>query len=548
MSVYQITSCRGGLSDYEDKGIAGSFKFSANLDIRKLKDTISSGQALIEEGVTDDAPSSSISPSGSVSPSASVSPSPSPSKSPSASASPSPKSPSSSGSPSSSKSPSASASPSASVSPSSSVSPSPSPSAGLLTVFSDLIVAFVKCSDGKLYGFGNRGKIYKRNSDGYWMQVYDQGKPIRGACEKPSSGGKIYLIWATQTELHRKEIPGNSSWNDVDVAGTVQGDTFPKTNLSDYEWHTMVQVGGDVMIANGSNLAMSAYDDSYTNQALDLIPGNISKTLVERNGHVVIGTYKLADPNKGVNGAVDCEYPLVQVGDLGDIYYADFSGSISMKRFPGGGRVNPYGMTNEISQVNIFDWMQDSLSWIDKQEVGNMALMGVFEADTNRGGIYTFGRKYKNHPFVLNLEYQYDADEIGAVVNIDGTTLFSYKNGTTYGVMAVDSNNKAIGIYEGLDFKAPVKKTIELTEWKTAEIFMKPLPIGCSVEFWYRVDKNGDWVRAKTADGQDSYSYATGKKAVFRIGASGEIFEPRLVLNPYGNETPEVYRARVFFI
>jgi outer membrane receptor for ferric coprogen and ferric-rhodotorulic acid len=41
--------------------------------------------------------------------------------------------------------------------------------------------------------------------------------------------------------------------------------------------------------------------------------------------------------------------------------------------------------------------MQDSLSWIDKQEVGNMALMGVFEADTNRGGIYTFGRKYKKN-------------------------------------------------------------------------------------------------------------------------------------------------------
>lgn len=549
MGVFEINSSRGGLSDYEDKGTPGSFKHGANLDIRKLTDSISAGQALVDEGVTVQSNSPSRSPSASLSPSTSPSPSPSFSRSPSSSASPSHAAASSSTSPSASRSPSASVSQSASVSPSSSVSPSDSPSTGLDSVFRDLIMFFVKASDGFTYGFGNTGKIYKRNSDGYWTQVYDAKSPIRGAEEKPSYGGKVYLEWATRTELHRKELPGSSSWNDVDAPGSVQGDTFPKTNLGDYPWHTMKQVDGDVMIANGSFLAMSAYDDSYTNEALDLIPGNLAKTLIERNGRAVVGTYRAADPDKGVNGAVDAEVPLMQVGDDGELYYADFTNSICMKRFPGGGKVYPGGMVNKISQINVFDWEVDALSWIDKQSIGNMALMGVFGADSGKGGIYTFGRKYRNQPLTLNLEYQYDADEIGAVVDVNGTVLFSYRNGSEYGVKAVDSNNKATAIYEGLDLKSPYKKPAQLTQWTTAELFMKPLPSGCAVEFWYRVDKNGEFVQARTAStGNLQYTYATGKKAEFRINANGQIFEPRIKLIPYGNETAEVYRGRVAFI
>jgi hypothetical protein len=406
----------------------------------------------------------------------------------------------------------------------------------------------VNATDGNTYGFGDTGKIYKRLSDGTVTQVYNAGAKIRGAAEKPSATHKVYLEWAIHTELHRKEIPGDVSWNDVDAPGTVQGDTFPKTNLGFYDWHTMAQVGGDVMIANGPMLAMSAYDDSYTNEALDLIPGNIAKTLLERGGRAVIGTYRAADPDKGVNGAVDAEVPLIQVGDEGDIYYADFANSISSKRLPGGGKVNPGGMVNLVSQINIFDWEQTALSWIDKQSVGNMALLGVYGAETGKGGIYTFGRKYKNQPFTLNLEYQFDADEIGAVCAVNGRVIFSYRIGSTYGQKAVDLTQKATGICDSLDLYAPIKKSAEHTTWDTAEIYMYPLPTGCSVQYWYKIDKYGDFIQAKTVDGQDSYSYETGKKAVFRLGSNpGEIFERRIIVVPSGNTTPEVYRDKVFF-
>lgn len=549
MPIYTISKFSGGISSHEDKGQQGSFKFGTNLDIRKQVDSLSCNQTLVDVGVTLQSPSASVSPSASQSPSASLSPSPSLSVSPSASASPSPSgvSPSSSKSPSSSQSSSASVSPSASASPSYSVSPSVSPSAGLKTVFSDLIIKFVKASDGFLYGFGNTGKIYRRDSDGYWKQVYNAGTEIKGAEEKPSSGGKTYLMWATNTELHRKELPGRSDWNDVDTAGSVQGDTWPKTNLTSSDYHTMTQVAGDVMIANKNTLAMAAYDDSYTNEALDLIPGNIAKTVIERNGRAVVGTYRTGDPNNGINAAIDAEVPLVQVGDDGQLVYADFTSSVPARRFPGGGKVNPSGVANKVDQVMLFDWDTTALSWINKQVIGNLALFAVYGATSGYNGIYSYGRLDKDKPFVLNLDFNLEVDELGALTVLDGKEIVSYRSGTSFGVKERSDTLKATATYEGLDFYAPVKNVEKATGWNLVEVFMKPLPVSCSLEFWYRTDKNGAFVRAYTADGQTSYSTTSGTRATFRIGAIGDIYEPRIVLNPYLNTTPEVYRFKTFF-
>lgn len=546
MPVYEVTKFSGGISDFSDRGLPGSFKFGYGLDIRKTDDTLSCKQALVDEGTILQSVSSSPSPSASRSPSSSNSPSASPSVSPSSSASPSNQF-SSSKSPSASRSPSASNSPSASRSPSSSISFSPSPSATYTSIFKDLILWFVPASDGNLYGFGNTGYIYKRTLDGTWSIVYKSASKIKGAEEKPSSGGKTYLIWALNTEIHRKEIPGNAQWNDVDAAGSVQGDTWPKNNLTSTDWHTMKVVGGDVMIANKSTLAMAAYDDSYTNEALDLIPGNTAKTLVERNGRVITGTYRTADPDKGINAAIDAEIPIAQVGDDGNIFYANMVDSVATKRLPGGGKVNPGAITNEVDQVNFFEWEVNSLSWIDKQVVGNMALLGVYDADSGMGGVYSFGRNNKNHPLILNLDYLLDVDEIGAVVHYNGLTFVSYRDTNDFGVKVTSTTTKATGVWEGLEFRSPVRKPIEINSWMQAEVYCKSLPSGCSIEFWYKLDKTGSFIKAKVADGSVSYSTTNGQKAVFRIAAAGDIFEPRIVLNPTGNTSPEVLRLRVYF-
>lgn len=561
MPTYEISSFTG-LSDYEDRGVKGAFKFGYNLDVRKDTDSLSAGQALVEEGLLDESRSPSASVSYSVSVSSSASPSPSVSvslsesvsASPSAGESPSPSttpSVSVSSSPSASASPSISVSASPSVSVSSSLSPSPSASGGLTSVFVDLIKWFVKASDGYTYGFGDAGYIYRRHQDtgdsGVWVRVYkDPGGEIKGASEWYNDNGEIFLYWATDKYLHRKQLPGLENWNDVDRAGVTS--TWPKGNLDSADWHTMREAGGSLIIANNNKLALVGLDESYTNEALNLIPGNIAKTIVERNGRTIVGTVRASNPTMGVNGAIDTEIPLAQIGPDGELFSANMNDTTPIKVFPGGGIVNPGGVANLITQVNFFEWEQDALSWIDKQAVGNLALFGVYNADSGKNGIYSYGRKNKNKPFVLNLEYKFDdVDEIGAVESVNGTVIASYKDGSTYGVKAVDPDSKAEGLYDGLDLKSPAKQPADITVWESAEIFMQPLPENSWVEMWYQRNKHGGFTRAYTADGETKFDTANAKKAVFRIQAEAEVFEPRFILHPYGNTTPEIYRIRINF-
>ena len=530
-SSYTVKNFEGGISSFSNKGLRGSFKFASNIDIRKTVDTLSCGQAMEEEGLFDasHSQSASVSPSRSQSPSGSSSSSPSPSNSPSKSASPSA---------SASKSASKSASPSGSASPSSSVSASLSPSTGLNNVFVDLIHFWVKASDGNTYGFGNAGNIYRRYSDGYTRNVYkDADGSIKGAVEKPSST-TTYLQWATGTSVKRKPLPGAGDWSDVEEIAD---------NLTGTDWHTMKQIGGANYIANGSKLALVGYDDSWTNEALDIIPGRLIKTIIERNGRAVSGTYPAGYPNKGVNGAIDCEYPLIQIGDDGNLFYANFTDSMPVKRFPGGGRVNPGGVANEVAEVEIFDWVFGADSWLDRQSLGNMSIWGVFDADSGKNGLYYYGRKNKEQPFTLNLEYAMDVDEIGAVVNVDGVTIASYRDDTDFGVRAVDPNTKATGIWEGLEYRVPPKKAEQITKVSHVEVFFDLLPTGCSIYFYYQKNKSGTWTQAYTAEGGEAFTSTNGKKATFRIGEEMDIYEPRIRMIPSGNTTPTIFRIVTYF-
>ena len=525
--ILEIKNWDGGISSHSDRGQRGSAKMLTGLDIRKTTDTLTCAQALKEEGLfgISHSSSASASPSGSLSPSGSGSPS----TSPSATAS-------QSNSPSSSPSGSASLSPSGSQSPSASTSASPS--SGYTNVFEGLIHFFVKASDGNTYGFDHLGYIYRRFTDGYWRNVYkDTNGGIKGAVEKPSDKGTTYLQWAAGNTVKQKPLPGESDWSDV---------TTVADNLTGSNWHTMVQVGGDNYIANNSYLAMVGYDDSWTNEALDLVPGNIAKTLIERSGRAVIGTHKPGFPNEGVNGMIDCEYPLSQIGSDGELFYTDFTNSMPVKRFPGGGRVNPGGVANEVERIEIFDWEQTALSWVDKQTMGNMSLWGVFGADATRNGLYSYGRKNKEQPFTMNLDQALEVDEIGAVTNVEGVTIMSYRDGSDYGVKAVDSTRKAQGIYESLEFRAPISKVETSTIWDYAEIHMESLPAGANIEFFFKMDKGG-WKRAYTADGDAAYSKTNGKKATFKIGEAGDVFEQKILLNPAVNTSPVVLRSRVYF-
>jgi hypothetical protein len=473
MRSFIIESFQGGISDFEGKGIKGSFKFGSALNIRTKVDTLSCNQALTSEG------------SGTI---------------------------------------------------------------------ADFIYWLVPDLDGSyVYGFGGfYGKIYKRDEDGAWSLVYtDADGGIKGATLWFSDAGKAYLYWATSTKLHRKELPGQSNWSDVDAdAG------WPKTTLTSTTWHTMKPANGALMICNKQYLAMVGYDSSFTANALDLIKGNIAKTLIERGDYLFIATEneneyagtgglfiwdgsasswlkKKSIPVQEMNGLIDTEVTLLQAGAVqsgptydGSIYYSDLINVTPLTSFPGGGHVKPDG-------VDVYK---------------GMALFGVYGNGSGRTGVYSYGRTNKNAPFVLNLEYPLTCDEIGAVrnVNLEGI-LISYKNGATLGVKNVDTSNKATAVYESLDLKVPPDLPARPVNWQMVKLTTAPIVSGTKISCKYKINKSGSWTTAYLQNESADFDDVGETEADFLVGAEGKIFEFQLTLTPTGNTSPEVYRAEVFF-
>lgn len=476
MRSYEIKSFRGGIADFEDKGIAGSFKFGSALDIRKKVDSLSCQQALVEE-----------------------------------------------------------------------------PTAGTFTA---LALFIVPASDGNTYFFCKDGKIIKRTPAGVYSLVYTdtfevaQGG-IKGAGETYDNLGNTFLYWATDTRLNRKKLPGTGvePWNDVNAdAG------WPKTDLTSSTWHTMKVVADTLTICNDKNLATVGFTGTYANNSLILPSDNSLKTLIEANMQsvrmaVAGGTKKsnakrgslflwyLLDsgwnrkkdiPAKGINAIIESEFLLMQAGTNGGLYFSDFINMLPAISFPNGGQVNPDG--------------------VDVDE--GLALFGVFGNGAGNTGVYGYGRKKKNGSFALNLEYPFACDEIGSVKLVGSDTLISYKNGANFGVKKVDSTTKAQADYQGLDLKAPVGLPTDPITWGMVKLITASLPTGCAIEFWYRINKNGAFVQAKTGDNALQFTAAANpneQEAIFLIGAEGKIFEPEVKLIPSGNNGPEVYKIIPYF-
>ncbi len=321
---------------------------------------------------------------------------------------------------------------------------------------------------------------------------------------------------------------------------TVSASTWPKTNLTSADWHTHKVAVGVLNIANKDKLAFVGYDNSYTNESLTLIPGNLVKALVERGNLVIVGTGRIDDseagslfawntisdnwdskkliPAKGVNALIDTEFPLAQVGINGGLFLSDMQNVMPIKSFPNGGRVNPDGVEND----------------------QGLALFGVFGNGAGYTGIYSFGRKGKNNPVVLNLEYQFDCDEIGSVKKIGSDLIFSYKVGATYGVKIVDTANKAQAVYDSIDL-VPNTTFQQIPNFSSLVLTTKALPAGCKIEVWYKLNKQGNFIQARMQDDALQFVTTNATEAVFLLGENANIFETEVILIPNGNDTPEIY-------
>ncbi len=412
------------------------------------------------------------------------------------------------------------------------------------TGMNGLVRQFVTASDGSTYAFSANGSVFAISGDWEWTFAYnDENGEIKGASEWGVDGGATYLFWGTDTSIARKQLIGNGvlPWTDA---------TQDHKTVIDSGDHTMKAAAGVLSIANGNFLATIDYFDNFDPIALNIRPGNLIKSLEERDDSVIIGSKrkdvgeqghvwswivtalnwieKKKIPAKGVNAILTTEMMLLQSGADGELFTTDFVNAPSLHGVPGGGQVNPGGVTIE----------------------DDIALFGFYGG--TYPGIWSYGRKRTNQPNALNYDYRLSptvagstVTEVGAIKMVNGTLLASWEttDGSTveYGIDSVSSTTKATYLYEGLEFSngEPFNKRWHQQIKVTAE----PMASGTSISAKYKLDNESVWRYAVMGSGSTTHTVSGGNhstEAEFMINKPGMVYEVGVEGNPSLNTSPEI--------
>lgn len=214
-------------------------------------------------------------------------------------------------------------------------------------------------------------------------------------------------------------------------------------------------------------------------------------------------SYNLDDNVKenGINSFIDCDnFLLASVGTNGNLYvYSD--GKLKLyKTIPGEYSPTKTCIINPYAQANLMGLPLFGLSNIN----GNPTLQGI----------YSFGAKKADFPYVLNLEYpisQRDGNtlllsglQIGAIVTIGNDLFCSWMDGAgNVGIDKLDYDNKLESAFFETVLIAPDRSI--LGKFNKYEMCYKDLPIDTDIAISYKANHNPDWTSLKTVNDTDRH-------------------------------------------
>ena len=315
----------------------------------------------------------------------------------------------------------------------------------------------------------------------------------------------------------------------------------------------MVNASGALMMANNEGLSVLDFDDNFDPLKLNIRPGNKINALEERDDYVILGSEKDDDgeeghlwawiitalnyvqkkrlPAFGVNALITAEMPLAQAGDDGEIFPADFENSVPLAAIPGGGKVQPQGVTVH----------------------EDLAAFGIFSGAYP--GIWTYGRRNRNRGNALNYQYRLEStvdgstiSTIGAIAVINGTLLSSWgtTDGSTseYGLDAISSTTKANALYEGLETDKGGAWDGRMVD--SAKAIFSPLATGTSFSIKYKADKESAWRYAVFAGGGTTFSAVNETEATASLGKPAHILELGVELTSSGSDSAEIHELTAY--
>lgn len=352
-------------------------------------------------------------------------------------------------------------------------------------------------------------------------------KPFPGANAAPDTGT---MRWSDVTAEYKTEFFLNADWHPMkQAAGSLYIGNAENLAEQDFQGNWDPQA---MSIRPGNILTCLEERDDY------VIMGSEKDNLSEE-GHIWSWTpiatnwvQKKKIPVQGINALIATELLLMQGGDDGELFFSDFTNTVPLNAILGGGKVSPGGVSIE-NDLAVFGFYGGTYPGI----------WSYGRRRKNRPNALNY--EYRLAPTVGGSTIS----TIGAIAVVDGLLIASWgttdESTSEYGVDQVSTTTRASAVYEGLEFDAGnphSKKTFD-----TVKVVMLPMPAGTSVAVKFKLENDVSWKYGVSGGNATTYSQTNSVEAIFKLGTVAMTYEVGLELTPEGTNTPDV-KAIVTYI
>ena len=370
-------------------------------------------------------------------------------------------------------------------------------------------------SDGAVYMFwGKSTSIARRQMGGTFDTARDSGQ----------------ALWSNATNVWKTEkILSTAVWHTmINASGSLTIANAEGLGIVDFDGN-FDPLKLNIRPGNVIN-ALEERDDYVilgTERSDDAEEGHLWSWIVTALNYV----QKKRIPIFGVNALITAEMPLLQGGDDGEIFPSDFVNSVPMATLPGGGKVIPGGVTvhEDLAVFGMFGGTYPGLWTYGRR-------------NRNRGNALNY--QYRLSPTVSGSI----VSTIGAIAVVNGELLASWgtTDGSTseYGVDAISSTTKANAVYEGLETDKGGAWARLMVD--TVKCVFSPLVSGTSFSIKYKSDKESAWRYALLGTLSTTFSTAGETVAEFNLGNPAHIFEIGVELNSSGADSPEIHEVTAY--
>lgn len=250
----------------------------------------------------------------------------------------------------------------------------------------------------------------------------------------------------------------------------------------------------------------------------------------------------------GLNSMIDTEIAIAQIGTDGQFYVSDFTSPMPFRKIRGGGRTDPDGVAAYHGMALFGIW--GNTNYIH----GTMLANGVYTLGrVNKNAPIVLNLEYQ-----LTCDEITSVKVVGTDILIAyklngayGVKIVDKLNKATGIYQSLD-----LDIPMGTRrYTVPMGR---VGGWDKVDLQLRPLPAGTAIEVWYKYDKrdtgglyNDGWIQANTDPGNTAGGtqlVTTGSQnAVFYVGEKARTLEVMVKVIPNGNETPDLHELNVYF-